>query len=755
MSTSMYGRIVHRVEDPRFLTGRSRYVEDLVPERALRAVFVRSIMAHGRVNGLDAAEASGMPGVVAVFGVGDLDIASSPGEGGRADPFERPAFASEVVRFVGEPLALVVAETRAQAQDAGETVLPELEPLPVVLDPRAAAEPGAALLFPAAGSNVVDAFDEAWGEDVLAGSEVIARLTVRHQRVAPAPLETEGVLADPADDGSLTLWASTQVPFFVRDVVSERLGLSKELIRVVAPDVGGGFGAKQEAFPEYVAVAAAALRLGAPVAWLPTRSESMVSLTHGRAQVHDVELGATRDGRLVGLRVDIVSDMGAYPIASYLAETTKSMLSGVYRIPRIAARGRSVVTTTPPVGPYRGAGRPEATLSIERAIDVLAAEVDLDPVELRRRNLVPAEAFPFTTAVGTTYDVGDYQRALDEALALAGVERWRREQAERRTNDDRRALGIGVAVYVEVTGSARKEFASVEIDSEGSAIARVGTSSHGQGHETAFAQIVSGVLGIEIERVRVVQSDTAAVERGEGTFASRSLQIGGSSLFEAAGDVLEQARDIASRILEAAPEDVVPTDGGLGVAGSPTSVIAWSALAAAAADHGSGGSLSASKRRLQEERTFPFGAHVAIVEVDVETGEVRLVDHVAVDDCGRILNPLLVEGQVHGGLGQGIAQALFEEVVFDELGTPVTSTLSTYLFPAASELPSFRTLRIETPTPLNPLGAKGIGEAATSGSTPAIVNAAVDALGHLGVRHLDMPLSPERVLRAIRGAVAG
>jgi carbon-monoxide dehydrogenase large subunit len=741
---SIYGRVVQRVEDPRFLTGRSRYVEDLVPDRALRAVFVRSIIAHGRVTGMDVAGASAMPGVRAVFRAGDLDIAGASGEAGEADPFERPAFASDVVRFVGEPLALVVAETRARALDAAEIVVSEIEPLPVVLDPEAAAEPGSPLVFPEAGTNVADAFEEAWDEDVLAGSDVVARVTIRHQRVAPAPLETEAVLAEPGEDGSLTLWASTQVPFYVRDHVCERLGLAQDRVRVIAPDVGGGFGAKQEAFPEYVTIAAAALRLGAPIAWVPSRSESMVSLTHGRAQVHDVELGAARDGRLLGLRVDIVSDMGAYPIATYLADTSRSMLSGVYRIPRIAARGRSVVTTTPPVGPYRGAGRPEATLSIERAVDVLAAELDMDPVELRRRNLVPAYRFPFTTAVGSTYDVGDYERALDESLRLADVEHRRREQADRRARGERRTLGIGVAVYVERTGSARKEFASIEIEADGSATARVGTSSHGQGHETTFAQIVSGVLGIEIDRVRVVHSDTAAVERGEGTFASRSLQIGGSSLFEAAGEVLERARGVASRILEASPEDIVPTDGGLGIAGSPASAVAWSSLAAA-----DEGSLSASARRFQQELTFPFGAHVAIVEVDLDTGEVHLLEHVAVDDCGRVLNPMIVEGQVHGGLGQGIAQALFEEVVFDELGTPVTSTLATYLFPAASELPSFTTTRIETPTPLNPLGAKGIGESATIGSTPAIVNAAVDALAHLGVRNLELPLSPERVLRAI------
>jgi carbon-monoxide dehydrogenase large subunit len=385
-------------------------------------------------------------------------------------------------------------------------------------------------------------------------------------------------------------------------------------------------------------------------------------------------------------------------------------------------------------------------------MDALAQELGLDPVELRRRNLIPPEAFPYVTATGETYDTGEYERAMDEALRLARVGELRREQAERRARGDRLALGIGISVYVEVTGASRKELGSVEVGTDGSVTIRVGTSSHGQGHETAFAQLASGILAVPIGSVRVVHSDTADVPRGEGTYGSRSLQIAGSSVFEAAETVVERARSLAAHLLEAAPEDVtLLPEGRLGVAGAPETSLSWKDLAVAAADPPEGfePGLFAETRRYQKEHSFPFGAHVAVVEVDIETGNVRLVRHVAVDDCGRVLNPMLVEGQVHVGLAQGIAQALFEEVVYDEFGTPLTANLSTYLMPSAADLPAFTTMRTETPTPLNPLGAKGVGESATIGSTPAVINAAVDALAHLGVRHLDPPLVPERVWRAI------
>lgn len=756
VTTSIFGSVVHRVEDPRFLTGRARYADDLRPEGALRAVFVRSIMAHARLSGVDVSAAATMRGVAAVLVADDLGLPPRPPAGNVEGSFSQPVPAVDVVRYVGEPIALVVADSVGGAQDAAEAVSVAYEPLGVVVGADAGLAEHAPLLFPDARTNLAHSFASGWEEDVLAGAEVAVRVRVVHNRLAPVPMETNGLVAVPGRDGGLTLWVSTQVPFDVRNDVAEALGLDPRHVRVVAPDVGGGFGSKLHVYPEYVICAAAALRLGRAVAWQEQRSESMVALNHGRAQVHDVELGATRDGTLIGLRIDILADMGAYPIGAYLPVTTGTMLPGVYRIPGVASRGRAVVTNTTPVAEYRGAGRPEAAGSIERAMDVLAHELGLDPVELRRRNVVPADAFPFTTAVGESYDTGDYEGALDLALGLAGYEELRREQAERRARGDRLQLGVGISVYVEVTGFARKEFGAVEIGSDGTATVRVGTSSQGQGHETAFAQLVAGTLGLPLAAVRVIHSDTAAVPRGEGTFGSRSLQIGGSAVHEAGLAVLDKARHLAAHLLEVAVEDVELTrDGRLGVAGAPGASVGWAELAEAAADasrlpDGMPVGLEAHTRFFLREHTYPFGAHVAVVEVDVETGDARLVRHVAVDDCGRILNPILVEGQVHGGLAQGIAQALYEGVAYDELGTPVTADLTTYLVPSASDLPPFERGVMETPTPRNPLGAKGIGESATIGSTPAVVNAVVDALSYLGVRHLESPLTPERLWRAIR-----
>ena len=757
MSTSIFGSVVLRTEDPRFLRGRGRYTDNVDAEGAVRASFVRSMMAHARLRRVDASAAGGMPGVAAVLAATDLDLAPQRPSGSVSGPFERPVLARDTVRFVGEAIAVVLAESLGQAQDAAENVEVEYEPLPVVVGSEAALAAGAPLLFPEAGSNLADGFETEWEADVLAGADVVVRARMVNQRVAPVPMEANAILVVPEDDGGLTVWVSTQVPFDIRSDLAEWLALAKDRIRVIAPDVGGGFGAKLAVYPEYLVCGVAAVRIGRPVRWMETRSESMVNMTHGRAQVHDVELGARRDGTIVGLRVDILADMGAYPTATYLPPTTQMMLSGVYRIPRIACRGRSVVTNTTPVAPYRGAGRPEATALLERSMDLLAAELGMDPAEIRRRNVIPPDAFPYDTAVGTTYDVGDYERALDEALRLSGYERLREEQAERRARGDRVQLGIGLSTYVEITGFAR-EFGSVQVSPDGSATVLTGISPHGQGHETSFAQIASGILGIPFDRVRVIHSDTGLVPSGEGTYGSRSLQIGGSAVWNASQAVLEKARRIAAHLLEVGEADIVHHDDGrIGVAGAPDRALTWGELALAATEsprlpEGLEPGLSASVKFKQRDSTFPFGAHVAVVEVDMETGEVRPVRHVAVDDCGRILNPLLVEGQVHGGLAQGIAQALYESVEFDELGTPLTSNLTSYLMPSAAELPGFLSSHTETPTPLNPLGAKGIGEAASVGSTPAVLNAVVDALSHLGVRHIDMPCSPERVWRAIRGA---
>jgi carbon-monoxide dehydrogenase large subunit len=751
-TSSVFGGVVHRTEDPRFLSGRGRYVDNLPLEGALRAVFVRSMMPHAAVGSVDVAGALAVPGVAAVLLAADLKLAPQPPAGNVRGPFPRDPLARDRVRYVGEPIAVVLADTLGRAQDAAETVVVDLDPLPAVIGAEAAVAPDAPLLFPDAATNVAHAFERDWDEDVFAGADVVVRARFVNQRLAPVPMETNAIAVDPSSPDGMTIWVSTQIPFDVRADVADALGLRRERVRVIAPDVGGGFGAKLVVSPEYLVVAAAASKLGRPVRWSETRSENLVAMTHGRAQVQDVELGARSDGTLVALRVDLLADAGAYPIAAYLAPTTRMMLAGVYRVPRVASRGRTVVTNATPIGPYRGAGRPEATALLERAIDLVAVELELDPAEVRRRNLISAKSFPFQTAVGTTYDSGDYERALAKALGDAGYERLRREQADRRARRDPRRLGIGLSTYVELTAWAGAEFGSVEIAADGGATVRSGLSPHGQGHETALAQVASGVLGIPVERIRVVHSDTALVPQGEGTFASRSLQLGGSAVFDASRRVLARARSLAAAELEVAEGDVeIHGAAGLGVAGAPDTAIGWDRLAALAAGVEPAGLVAAGTFR-QREATFPFGAHVAVVDVDTETGDVRLRRLIAVDDCGPILNPMLAEGQVHGGLAQGIAQALFEGIEYDELGTPVTTTLATYAMPSAAELPAFETSHTRTPTPLNPLGVKGIGESATIGSTPAVLNAVVDALSDLGVRDVDMPLSPERVWRAIRDA---
>ncbi|MEA2579228.1 MAG: aerobic carbon-monoxide dehydrogenase large subunit [Actinomycetota bacterium] len=752
----MFGVPHLRSEDPRFIRGEGRYLENIDIPGALRAVFVRSMMPHARLNGVDVTVATGMPGVAAVYVATDLEIPLQPPAGNIDPSFTREALARDVVRFVGEPVAVVVAETFAQAQDAAEVVWPDYDPLEAVTDPEAAELDGAPQLWPEWGSNIVHRFEHRWDDDPLAGADVVARGRFVNQRVAPASMETNGIAVIPEEDGTVTVWVSSQVPFDVRTDVADVLGLDKALVRTIAPDVGGGFGAKLYTYPEYLAVAKAAMTLGRPVRWTETRSENLVNMTHGRAQVQTVEIGAMRDGTVTGVRVEILADMGAYPIGGYLPTTTQEMLSGVYRFPVAACRGRSVVTNTTPVNAYRGAGRPEATACIERAMDLVAAELGMDPVEIRRRNLIPPDAFPYTTSSGTTYDTGDYLKSLDTALELADYAGLRREQAERRARGDHLALGIGLCTYVEITAFASKEFGSVEVGEDGIVAVVTGVSPQGQGHETAMAQIASAILDVPFASVRVVHSDTGLVTRGAGTWGSRSLQVGGSAVAERADAVVEQARSLAAHLLEVDLADLVAADGGgFAPAGAPDRRLGWSELASAASDpakmpEGMEAGLRSAGSFRETDSTFPFGTHIAVVEVDTQTGEVDLIRHIAVDDCGRILNPLLVQGQVHGGLGQGIAQALYEEVLYDESANPVTGTFSTYLFPAATEFPRFTTANTETPTPLNPLGAKGIGESATIGSTPAIQNAAVDALAHLGIRHLDLPVSPGRVTAALR-----
>ncbi len=766
MPGSILGHAVMRTEDPRFITGAARYTEDVPADGALHVAFVRSQVAHGTITSVETAEAAGMPGVVGVYTDAELDI--EPIAGGMSGPdFNRPIMASDRVRMVGEPIVAVVAESRGQALDAAEAVVVELETLPVVTDSIAALLPDAPQLFPDHGSNVSfeHAFepDAAWNED----ADVTVHARFVNQRVAPVPMEPNGLLAvpGPAGDGAdpetaLTLWVPSQAPHWARDEYAEKLGLDRARIRVISTAVGGGFGAKVATYPEQLVVAKLALELGRPVRFVESRSENMMAMNHGRAQVQDVNVAARRDGTITGLQVRLIADSGAYPSeAVFMPQLTRMMACGVYTIPHVDYSATCVVTNTSPIGAYRGAGRPEAAALVERAMDMVAAELEMDPADIRRKNLVPKEDFPHTTATNARYDVGDYARALDEALRLAGYRELRDEQARRRAEGDRLQLGIGMAVYVEITGFG-SEFGSVEVEPDGRVTVLTGTSPHGQGHETAFAQVAASILGVPFEQVRVLHSDTAVVPRGAGTMGSRSLQKGGSAVLQAGEKVLEKAKRLAAQLLEVAAEDVVlHDDGRLGVAGAPDRALTWQEVAAAANDPSRLPDGMAPGLRetadFDADTSFPFGCHVAVAEVDVETGDARLVRIVTVDDCGRIVNPILVRGQQHGGLAQGIAQALYEGVSYDADGNPLTANLLGYLMPAAADLPSYQATNIETPTPLNPLGAKGIGESATIGSTPAVQNAVIDAVSHLGVRHIDMPLSPERVWRAIQDAATG
>lgn len=767
VSGSILGNPVKRVEDPRILRGEARYFDDLAIDGMAHIAFVRSTVAHAKVESVDISDAEGMPGVVAVYTKDNLELAPVQGFVMLPPVFSRPPLADGVVRFVGDVVAAVVAETRGQAVDAAEMIVVDYDPLPVVVDPEAAMADGAPLLFPDHGSNV--AFDlSAMGavEDptCLDGADVVVKARFENQRIAAVPMEPNGLVVEPGADGALTLHAPTQAPFGLRDPLAGMLGVDADKIRVVAPAVGGGFGAKTGLYPEMLVTVVAAQKLGRPVKWTETRTENMVAMTHGRAQIQHVEMGLKNDGEIVGVKARLVQDAGAYPaIGSFLIFLTRSMGQGVYKIPKVDVTGVAVATNTSSTAAYRGAGRPEATAMLERILDMAADELGMDPVEIRRKNFIPPQDFPLTTVVGSNYDVGEYAKAMDEACRVAGYDDLLAEQKKRRDSGDVKQLGIGVSAYVEVTaGGLFQEFGSVEVQDDGSVVATVGTSAHGQGHETAFAMIVSDLLGVPMEQVTLVQSDTAVVPRGTGTMGSRSLQTGGSALYKASEEVVEKAKRLAAHLLEASPDDIVLHDGGkVGVAGVPAGALTWAELALAAGDQSKLPSdwegepaLKAALDFNQGDATYPFGAHVAVVEVDTETGHVELTRHVAVDDCGRILNPLLVAGQQHGGIAQGVAQALYEGFVYDDDGNPLTGNLMDYAMPSAAELPSFDASNTETPTPRNPLGAKGIGESGTIGSTPAVNNAVVDAVSHLGVRHIDMPLTAERVWRAIQDARA-
>ncbi|MUH50054.1 MAG: molybdopterin-dependent oxidoreductase [Actinobacteria bacterium] len=731
-------------------------IDEPLLQGAAHVTYVRSDFAHGTIVSIDTSEAQAMPGVIAVYTAADLGLAPSPA------PFNpmvaRTLLASDKVRWVGECVAVIISETRAQGEDAISAVVVDIDPLEAFVDVEAAMA-STTLIYPGAGSNVV--FDttvlgmpDNTGDAYFAGCEVVVKGRYLNQRVAPCPMEVRGSSVAWID-GRLYQWISTQHAQGVKSAVVAQNGLTEADVRIITPDVGGGFGAKIGAYSEELLLGELSKRVGRPLCWRETRSESMVALGHGRAQLQYVTIGGSRDGRVSHYQLHAVQDCGGFAdMGTILAPfMTRPMSSGVYAIPNIECRTTSVVTNTTPVVAYRGAGRPEATAAIERAMDMFAAEIGMDAAEVRRVNLIPKFLEPHTTAIGQTYDVGDFEVALDKALAAADYKALRADQAARRASGAVKQLGIGISVYVEITGGVPPmgDDAKIEVLDDGRAIVYTGTSPHGQGHATAFAMITSEQTGIPMDRIELVWGDTDLVPVGGGTMGSRSLQQGGAAVNQAAVELVEQASKLAARLLEADEADIVfnKDSGSFAVNGTPAMAKTWADLAVAMKAEGG---LKQRTTFSASSATFPFGAHVAVVEVDTETGQVRHIRHVACDDAGRVLNPMLLEGQIHGGIAQGAAQALLEEVRYDDDANPVTSNLAEYAMISAAELPSFEVIHMETPTPVNPLGAKGIGESGTIGSTPAVQSAVIDALSHLGVRHIDMPTTAERVWRAIANA---
>jgi aerobic carbon-monoxide dehydrogenase large subunit len=746
---SIMGTRVVRTEDPVFLSRGATYTDDLTDERltgALHLTLVRSPVAHGRITGIEVEAAKAAPGVVGVFTGADLDFGPALLFPAANQAMVRPFLATDRVRFVGEAVAAVLTEHPYQGPDAAELVEVDYDPLPTVIGLKESLSDDV-VLFDDAGTNLALTFEDGPLDDhIFDDCEVVVTREIVNQRLAAAPLETRAAAAVWGDDGRLTLFASTQNAHMARDEVAGWLGIEPSQVHVILPDVGGGFGAKIGADPTFALVAWLAKQVGRPVRWTETRSENMTGMVQGRAQLQTLTIGGRRDGTVLAYRLDLLADAGGYPaIGTFLPFFTRQMAPGVYDIPKVESRARVLVTNTTPTGAYRGAGRPEATAAIERAMDLFAAEIGMDPAEVRKRNVVAPDKFPFTTKGGAVYDTGEYAKAIDRVLEAAGYAELRAEQAARRERGDAVQLGIGVSAYVEITGGGEfREDASVEVHADGTVTVLTGTSPHGQGHATAWAMLASEHLGIPLEKITVKHGDTDLIPRGVGTMGSRSLQTGGVAVYQAAGQLVEIAKQRAADLLEASVEDLEVVDGRVTVKGTGTGVD----LAELAAKE----QLRVDTAFDSGAATFPFGAHVAVVEVDVESGKAVVDRIVTVDDAGPVLNPLLAEGQRHGGIAQGISQALLEEVVYDADGNPLTATFADYGFPSAAELPSFTLVNMETPTPLNPIGAKGIGEAGTIGATPAVQSAVIDAVSHLGVRHIDIPTTPLRVWEAIQAA---
>lgn len=778
------GASIKRREDPALVTGKGKYTDDLVRPGMAFAAIVRSPYAHAKIASIDTSAAEAVDGVIAVYTGADL----VKGDAGGVVPTcwllpdiktpDHPILAKDVVRHVGDGVAVVVAEDRYVAYDAAELVEVDYDALDAVTDVVAALEDGAPLVHADVPGNVSfdwDLGDKEKTDAAFEGAAHTVSVDLRNSRLIPHAVEPRGALAEFDDaKGDLTVWVTSQNPHVHRLLMTlASIGLPEHKIRVVAPEVGGGFGSKIHHYPDEAIVAWCAMNTGRPVKWVATRSETNLTDAHGRDHASHAELAFDKDGKVLALRVETKAAMGAYlstfapAVPTYLYGT---LLSGQYDFPAIHVRTLGVFTHTTPVDAYRGAGRPEATFLIERIMDMGAAELGVDPTDFRRRNFIAADAFPYATQVALEYDSGNYGPALDRALEMVGYDGLRKEQAERREAGDRKILGIGVSTFIEACGLAPSqvvgalgaqaglwESAKVRVHPTGTITVYSGSSGHGQGHETTFAQIVADRLGVDVDQVEVVQGDTREVQFGMGTYGSRSAAVGGSAISEAVDKVIAKGKKIAAHLLEASADDLEFKDGAFHVKGVPAKSQAWgdvvlqSYLAHNYPDDLEPG-LEETAFYNPANFTYPFGAHIAVVEVDQDTGHVELRQYACCDDVGNVINPMIVEGQVHGGLAQGIGQALWEEAVYDEYGQLLTGTLMDYALPRAHMLPSFDTDRTVTPCPHNPLGVKGVGEAGTIASPAAVANAVIDALSTFGVRHMDMPMTPEKVWRTIHSS---
>ena len=771
---AMLGSPIKRREDPRLITGQATYVDDIKIPGMLHMAVLRSPYGHARITSIDTSAARQHPGVVAVYTAEDLkgvvgNIAIAVPLGKIAEGMgNRGALADGKVRFYGDPVAVVIADDRYTARDARDLIEVDYEPLPAAIDVEKAMQPDAPLLYEEFGTNVAfsmhpptDEIDKVFAQTQADGG-IIVKTRLVNQRLAPASMETRGVVAEYRKAGkNLTVWSSSQIPHLLRNILAALVGLPQHQVRVIVPEVGGGFGSKLNIYPEEMVAAFASMKTGRAVKWIEDRSENLAATIHGRDQVDYVEVAATKEGKITGLKVHGISDLGSY--CQIFTDVIMIAFGfpvscGAYDIPVVHLSADVVFTNKAPTDAYRGAGRPEATYAVERAVDLVAHELGKDPAEVRKLNFIKPEQFPYKSAAGAVYDTGNYLGALEKALEIVDYQNLRAEQARKRAEG--KLMGIGISSYIEICGFGPKgsapvglyESARVRVEQSGTVMVYTGSSPHGQGEETTFAQIVAEEFGIPVENVMIMHGDTDSTPEGRGTYGSRTTAVGGSAVFNAVQRLKEKMKLIASHMLEASPSDVTLENGSFSVAGSPQKSVAFADVAATAnlsntLAPGIEPGLETTVFFEPDACVFPFGTHICVVEIDKETGEAEIKRFVAVDDCGRQLNPMLVQGQVHGGIAQGVGQALIEGVEYAEDGQLLTATLMDYAMPLASELPHFELDHTITLTTVNPLGVKGVGEAGTIGSTPAVAAAIADAMG---VAHIDMPYKPEKLWKIIQ-----